>query len=349
MTETQAPLNFKAISVTKGRGGWGGPLTIRPNEKRRYIVSVTGGGIHPVAEEIARLTGAEAVDGFKSSYDKETMACVVIDCGGTARCGVYPKMNILTININPTSPSGPLMKFINEENFVSGVTVSDISASAAFYEDQDEVQEAVEKVEAPAVRKTPQEVKEEAKRKAAETYQKPKKMNIVERVGRGAGKVVGVLYQAGRETIDQVLKNILPFMAFVSMLIGIITYTGIGDLIANFVTPLAGNFVGLLILSVICALPILSPLLGPGAVIAQVVGVLIGVEIGRGNIPPELALPALFAINPQVGADFVPVGLTLGEAEPETIEVGVPAVLISRLITGPLAVIIAYLFSFGLY
>ncbi len=350
MAENQTPLNFKAISVTKGRGGWGGPLTIRPNETQRYIVSVTGGGIHPVAAEIARLTGAEAVDGFKSSYAKETMACVIIDCGGTARCGVYPKMNILTINVNATSPSGPLMKFINEQNFVSGVTVSDISPEAAPYEDQNEVKDAVDETVAPAVRKTPQELKDEARRKvAANSTGEPKKMNIVERVGRGAGKVVGVLYQAGRETIDQVLKNILPFMAFVSMLIGIITYTGIGDLIANFVTPLAGNFVGLLILSVICSLPILSPLLGPGAVIAQVVGVLVGVEIGRGNIPPELALPALFAINPQVGADFVPVGLTLGEAEPETIEVGVPAVLVSRMITGPLAVVIAYLFSFGLY
>ncbi|MEZ0480411.1 PTS glucitol/sorbitol transporter subunit IIB [Planococcus sp. SSTMD024] len=351
MSDIKSPLNFKAISVTKGRGGWGGPLTIRPNETQRYIVSVTGGGIHPVATEIARLTGAEAVDGFKNSYPKETMACVIIDCGGTARCGVYPKMNILTINVNPTSPSGPLMKFINEENFVSGVTVSDISTEAAPYEDQEEVKKAADETVAPAVRKTPQELKEEARRKVAanSSDEPPKKMNIVERVGRGAGKVVGVLYQAGRETIDQVIKNILPFMAFVSMLIGIITFTGIGDIIANFVTPLAGNFVGLLILSVVCSLPILSPLLGPGAVIAQVVGVLVGVEIGRGNIPPELALPALFAINPQVGADFVPVGLTLGEAEPETIEVGVPAVLISRLITGPLAVVIAYLLSFGMY
>ncbi|MFB1083092.1 PTS glucitol/sorbitol transporter subunit IIB [Jeotgalibacillus sp. JSM ZJ347] len=350
MAENQTPVDYKAVSVTKGQGGWGGPLTIRPNETQRYIVSVTGGGIHPVAAEIARLTGAEAVDGFKSTYAKETMACVIIDCGGTARCGVYPKMNILTINVNATSPSGPLMKFINEENFVSGVRTSDISSEAAPYEDQNEVKKAVDETEAPAVRKTPQQLKEEARRKvAANSTGEPKKMNIVERVGRGAGKVVGVLYQAGRETIDQVLKNILPFMAFVSMLIGIITFTGIGDIIANFVTPLAGNFIGLLILSVICSLPILSPLLGPGAVIAQVVGVLVGVEIGRGNIPPELALPALFAINPQVGADFVPVGLTLGEAEPETIEVGVPAVLVSRLITGPLAVVIAYLFSFGLY
>ncbi|MBR6526515.1 MAG: PTS sorbitol transporter subunit IIB, partial [Lachnospiraceae bacterium] len=50
-----------------------------------------------------------------------------------------------------------------------------------------------------------------------------------------------------------------------------------------------------------------------------------------------------------VGGDFVPVGLSLGEAEPETIELGVPAVLFSRLVTGPLAVIIAFVASIGLY
>jgi PTS system glucitol/sorbitol-specific IIC component len=334
--------SYQTVKITKGTGGWGGPLTIQPTEQKKYIVSVTGGGIHPVAERIAELTGAEAVDGFKNSYEKENMACVIIDCGGTARCGVYPKMGILTINTNPTSPSGPLMKFINEENFVSGVKVSDIQGT-------DEAAATVETTDSSEFnKKTPRELKEEAKKKAAQ-YQQPKKTNIVEKVGRGAGKVVGVFYQAGRETVEQVIKNILPFMAFVSTLIGIILYTGIGDLIANVVSPLAGNIVGLLIISIVCSIPILSPLLGPGAVIAQVVGVLIGVEIGRGNIPPELALPALFAINPQVGADFVPVGLTLGEASPETIEVGVPAVLMSRLITGPLAVVIAYIFSIGLY
>jgi PTS system glucitol/sorbitol-specific IIC component len=105
----------------------------------------------------------------------------------------------------------------------------------------------------------------------------------------------------------------------------------------------------MLVISFICAIPVISPIIGPGAVIAQVVGVLVGEQIGRGAINPSFALPALFAIDAQVGCDFIPVGLSLGEAEPETINAGVPAVLFSRMITGPIAVVIAYLFSFGLY
>jgi len=172
---------------------------------------------------------------------------------------------------------------------------------------------------------------------------------VLTRVGKGVGRVVGVLYQAGRETIDQVIKNILPFMAFIAFVIGLILETGFGNWFAEQLTGLADNVVGLLVLSIIIGLPILSPLLGPGAVIAQVIGVLIGTQIGEGNIPPSLALVALWAINPQVGCDFIPVGLALGEAEPETVEVGVPAVLFSRMITGPLAVLIAWVFSAGLY
>src|SRR5437667_7693946 len=172
---------------------------------------------------------------------------------------------------------------------------------------------------------------------------------VLEVVGRSVGSVVATLYQAGRDTIDQVIRNILPFMAFISMVIGIILFTGIGSLIAHTLSPLASNIFGLLLISIVCAIPVLSPLLGPGAVIAQVVGTLLGGEIGLGHIPAQFALPALFAIDPQVGCDFVPVGLALGEAEPETTEIGVPAVLTSRLITGPLSVVIAYFASIGMY
>lgn len=178
--------------------------------------------------------------------------------------------------------------------------------------------------------------------------------NLLVSIGKAVGGVVSTLYQAGRETIDTVLRNILPFMAFISVIVGIINGVSIGgdtlgEWLAHLIEPLAGNLVGLLAISIFCSIPVLSPVLGPGAVIAQVVGVLLGTRIGQGDIAPQYALPALFAIDPQVGCDFIPVGLALGEAEPETVEVGVPAVLISRLITGPLSVVIAYFASFGLY
>jgi len=172
---------------------------------------------------------------------------------------------------------------------------------------------------------------------------------VLNTIGRSVGGVVGALYQAGRDSIETIIRNILPFMAFISLIIGLILATGVGEWIADNLSPLASSLPGLLVLSLICALPVLSPLLGPGAVIAQIIGTLLGVQIGQGAIPPQYALPALFAINPQVGCDFIPVGLALGEAEPKTVEVGVPAVLFSRLITGPAAVVIAWFASFGLY
>src|SRR5699024_12037894 len=112
--------------ITKGTNGWGGPLTLKSTPERQYVISVTGGGIHPVAQEIARITGATVVDSFKNPVPNEETIAAVIDCGGVARAGTYPKLGIATINVKVMSPSGPLAKFITEDIFVSGVSVDNI-------------------------------------------------------------------------------------------------------------------------------------------------------------------------------------------------------------------------------
>ena len=341
-----ADKEFKAVKIERGSQGWGGPLIIEPTAEKDKIVAVTGGGIPAVAQKIADLTGAEVVDGFRRPPLESEIAAVVVDCGGTARAGVYPRKRIPTINLTPVGQAGPLAEFITEDIYVSGVREGNISLADG--------SEGV--VDSSATMAPGGDAAETAARQDPFSRSGGEPAGngggftgFIANIGRVMGGVVGVLFQSGRQAIDQVIRNILPFIAFVTLLIGIITYTGLGDLIASVLTPLAGNLVGLLVLSLIVGLPFLSPVLGPGAVIAAVVGTLIGTQIGEGNIAPAFALPALFAYNTQVGCDFVPVGLALGEAEPKTIEIGVPAVLFSRQITGPIAVLVGWVFSIGLY
>jgi sorbitol-specific phosphotransferase system component IIBC len=117
---------YRKVRIKKGPKGWGGPLVVEPKPGRDLIYSVTGGGIHPLAAKIAELSGGRAFDGFKSKAGFEQIAVCVIDCGGTARVGVYPMKKVLTVDIYPTSPSGPLMRFITEQLFVSGVRIDDL-------------------------------------------------------------------------------------------------------------------------------------------------------------------------------------------------------------------------------
>ncbi|MDO7803848.1 PTS glucitol/sorbitol transporter subunit IIB [Lactiplantibacillus pentosus] len=333
---------YHSIKVVKGSGGWGGPLTITPTAAKHKFVYVTGGNKPAIVDKIAKLTGMEAVDGFKTSIPDEETALAVVDCGGTLRCGIYPKKGIKTINVLPTGKSGPLAQFMSESNYVSNVDVDQITLVT---DGEEEIVDSQNESANLDEEGTDDTKFDNTKTLTAQT----KNPGILTKIGIGAGRVVSTFNQAAKDAVQTVINTIIPFMAFVALIIGIINGSGIGKVFASVMEPLAGNVWGLMVLGFICSLPFLSPLLGPGAVIGQVIGTLIGVEIGKGNIPPQYALPALFAINTQNGCDFIPVGLGLAEADSKTVEVGVPSVLYSRFINGVPRVFVAWIASFGLY
>lgn len=171
--------------------------------------------------------------------------------------------------------------------------------------------------------------------------------NGISKVGDSMANIIGKVLDAAKDATSTILNTVLPFMVFICLIVGVVTYSGIGNWLAGYIAPAISTLPSMLLIGLICGIPIVSPLIAPGGAISQVASVLIGTQIGSGAIPPMYALPALFAINVQVGADFIPVGLSLAEAEQETVELAVPAVLFSNILTGPLAILIAYLISVG--
>ena len=69
---------YKDVIVNAGAGGFGGPLVLKPDDKKNKVVNITGGVISPVSQKIAELTGCELVDGFKTSVAVHFVAVSIL-------------------------------------------------------------------------------------------------------------------------------------------------------------------------------------------------------------------------------------------------------------------------------
>ena len=370
---------FRSITITCGDGGYGGPVTVTPTEKRHIVLYMTGGGLIPEPlEKIVALSGMRAVNGNEQTVPDEEVALAIIDCGGTLRCGIYPGKGIPTVNLLATGRSGPLAKYMTEDLYVSAVTSAQVSPTGEaapahspqkaarnpfipfakgapqglFSQDTEGDSSAPAAMQAssgPA--ELPQEAAVQASPGPAELPQEaaPRRLRGLLRPAAAVSKVISIFHQSARDAVRTCLDSLLPFMGFAALFIGICRGSGLTEFLASGLQPMGGSLPGLMGLGIICSIPGLSAVLGAGAVAAQMFSTVIGDLIAAGTISPAMALPALFAINTQCACDFIPVGLSMTEAAPDTTQVGMTSVTLSRFATGWIRILIALVFSIGLY
>ena len=197
---------YKSVVVSAGSGGFGGPLTLTPDEKRHKIVNITGGVISDVALRLGEMTGAEVVDGFKTSVPEDEILAAVIDCGGTLRCGIYPQKRIFTVNVKQTGPSGPLAQYIKEDIYVSAVKPNNIAFS-----DGSAAPAAPAASDAAAAAPAP---KYDTTKKITE-----QSGGLMAKIGQMMGGIVATFYQAGRESVNTMITTILPFIHLAARLL----------------------------------------------------------------------------------------------------------------------------------
>jgi len=145
------------------------------------------------------------------------------------------------------------------------------------------------------------------------------------------------------------VKAILPPLVAGALVFAALNGSGLIRAMIDDLVPVTGFVPAALLLLVISLIPVVSPLVGPGVIIAVLAVILTGEQIASGAVTPLMALPAFCALDVLVGGKIIPRAFAMGETEPETINAGVPVVFFTRLITIPAAVAVAYLFSFILY
>ena len=346
---------YHTITITRGDGGYGGPLTITPTEERHIVLYMTGGGLEPEPlAKIVSLSGMEPVNGNQETCPDEEVALAIIDCGGTLRCGIYPGKGIPTVNIMATGKSGPLAQYITEDIYVSAVTSEEVSLANEEWSDceSDLIDTSFEEQSSASQQTTAQANGVTAQANGViEEAESSADSRLSQALGPiiAVSKVISIFQQSARDAVRTCLEMILPFMGFAALFIGICRGSGLTEFLAGLMKPMSASVLGLLAIGIICSIPGLSAVLGAGATAAQVFAAVIGELIATGGIMPALALPALFAINCQCACDFIPVGLGMTEAKKETTQVGIAAVTMSRFLTGWIRILIALVFSIGLY
>ena len=372
-----APGQYRSIRIVCGDGGFGGPLVITPTPEKHTVIYMTGGNLEPEPlAKILALSGMRAINLSKDSCPDEEIALAIVDCGGTLRCGIYPKKGIPTVNIMATGKSGPLARYITEDIYVSAVTSAEVSLADEGMTDVAEprasagMTDAAEPLagvgmtdagltdekmsDAEAMDAEPIEADRDPDAADNDT-QKSAQARVESHLSQvltpviAVSKVFSIFQQSARDAVRTCLEMILPFMGFAALFIGICRGSGLTEFLANLMKPMSASVLGLLAIGIICSIPGLSAVLGAGAAAAQVFAAVIGELIATGGISPALALPALFAINCQCACDFIPVGLGMTEAKKETTQVGIAAVTISRFTTGWIRILIALVCSIGLY
>ncbi|MCL1812775.1 MAG: hypothetical protein FWG29_04560 [Treponema sp.] len=162
---------------------------------------------------------------------------------------------------------------------------------------------------------------------------------------RAAQFTLDLLSRLGRKMLP-VLKIMAPSVMLGFAVFILLFWTGLGDIIGRELAFLTGPIPALLIIFAVCFIPAVSPMLGPGLLIAIAAAVLAGEQIAGGMAKPVVALAAMLALDAQLGGSFIPPNHVLGENEPETISAGVPGIVFTRLLTVPAAVLISCLLSF---
>ena len=374
-----APGQYRSIRIVCGDGGFGGPLVITPTPEKHTVIYMTGGNLEPEPlAKILALSGMRAINLSKDSCPDEEIALAIVDCGGTLRCGIYPKKGIPTVNIMATGKSGPLARYITEDIYVSAVTSAEVSLADEGMTDVAEPRASAGMTDAAEplagagmtdagltdekmsdAEAMDEELTETDRDSNGATAGDDTQKSAPARVGVhlsqaltpvvAVSKVFSIFQQSARDAVRTCLEMILPFMGFAALFIGICRGSGLTEFLANLMKPMSASVLGLLAIGIICSIPGLSAVLGAGAAAAQVFAAVIGELIATGGISPALALPALFAINCQCACDFIPVGLGMTEAKKETTQVGIAAVTISRFTTGWIRILIALVCSIGLY